>query len=222
MAVATVARAPSQVETESSVVTLLHVSWDTYERLLADDEERRVPRMTFDRGVLELVSPSQPYEEDAGTVTELVSIIAAHLQVPIRSIGSTTFKRRDLERGFEPDSSFYIQHELSIRGRRQVDLGTDPPPDVVLEMEVSRTAVDKLGLFAAMGVPEVWRSDGRRVTVLVLDQGTYRTADRSSALPALTTERFEHFLTARLELLSHEWFQMVSDWAREQTKAEGD
>jgi Uma2 family endonuclease len=88
-------------------VVLPCVSWETYERLLADDEERRVPRMTYDQGVLELVTPSMPHDEDARTITRIVDIVAANLGIPIRSVGSTTFRRKDLERGFEPDASFY-------------------------------------------------------------------------------------------------------------------
>jgi Uma2 family endonuclease len=89
-------------------VVLPSVSWETYERLLNDDQERRIPRMTFDQGVLELVTPSMPHKEDARTVTRVVDIVAANLGIPIRSVGSTTFRRKDLGRGFEPDASFYI------------------------------------------------------------------------------------------------------------------
>jgi Uma2 family endonuclease len=206
---------PPQVAADERVV-LHHVAWDTYERLLADDEERRIPRMTYDQGVLELVTPSMPHEVDADTIADLVKIVAANLGIPIRSVASTTFRRKDLERGFEADASFYIQHEERIRGLREVDLSVDPPPDLVLEMEMSRSALDKLVLFASMGIPEVWRSDGERITIYVLDQDRYRESSTSSVLPALTREVLTRFLAASRTMLSHEWFQAVSAWAREQ------
>ncbi len=217
----TVAEAVAEVASrslavESEVVALPRVAWETYERLLADDEERRIPRLTYDRGVLEAVSPSLPHDEDALTITRLVDIVAANLGVPIRSVGGTTFRRRDLERGFEADASFYIQRAPAIRGRRQVDLSVDPPPDLVLEMEVSRSAVDKLGVFAAMGVPEVWRSDGQRVTILLLEGEGYRESASSLSLPALTAKQAAAFLALSRELLSPDWFHAVSDWARGQ------
>jgi Uma2 family endonuclease len=159
---------PPRIAADERVV-LPHVSWETYERLLADDEGRRVPRMTYDRGMLELVTPSMPHEEDADTIAALVRIVADTLNIPIRSVRSTTFRRKDLHRGFEPDASFYVQSEMKIRGLRQVDLSVDPPPDVILEMEMSRSALDKLALFATMEIPEVWRCDGEQATVLVLD-----------------------------------------------------
>jgi Uma2 family endonuclease len=197
-------------------VVLRQVSWETYERLLEDDEERRVPRMTYDGGVLELVTPSMPHEEDALTIARFVDIVCAILNIPIRSVASTTFRRKDLERGFEADASFYIQHEERIRGQREVDLSVDPPPDLVLEMEMSRTAIDKLALFASMGVPEVWRCDGRRVSIYVLEGDRYRESPFSSVLPALTRELLERFLAQSRTMLSPEWFQAVSDWARTQ------
>ena len=195
------------------------VSWETYERLLGDDEERRIPRMTYDQGVLELVTPSKPHEVDALVFAHLVFIVAANLGIPIRSVGSTTFRRKDLERGVEPDASFYIQNEERIRGKRQIDLTVDPPPDIILEMEMSRSALDKLPLFASIGIPEVWRCDGQRVSIFVLEQDGYRESSSSRALPVLTSEVLTRFLAESRTMLSPDWFQAVSDWARERQAA---
>jgi Uma2 family endonuclease len=209
---------PPRVVADDCVV-LHNVSWETYERLLSDDEERRVPRMTYDQGVLELVTPSKPHEVDAAAITRIVDIVTAVLGIPIQSTASTTYRRHDLERGFEPDASFYIQNEPRVRNRREVDLSVDPPPDVVLEMEMSRSARDKLPLFASMGVPEVWRCDGQRVTILVLEQNRYRESSSSLALPVLTNDILTRFLAESRTVLSPVWFQTVSDWARVQRDA---
>jgi Uma2 family endonuclease len=211
-----VARPPRLVADER--VVLPCVSWETYERLLADDEERRVPRMTYDQGVLELVTPSMPHEVDAATITRFVDIVAAVLGIPIRSVGSTTFRRKDLERGFEPDASFYVQSEPRVRNRREVDLTVDPPPDLVLEMEMSRSALDKLPLFASIGIPEVWRCDGQRVMILILEQDRYQESSNSLAFPVLTSDVLTRFLAESRTALSPDWFQAVSDWARGQRK----
>ena len=217
MSSATVAHPPNIVADEC--VVLPCVSWETYERLLADDEGRRVPRTTYDQGVLELVTPSMPHEEDAETISALVRIVTAQLGIPVRSAGSTTYRRADLHRGFESDASFYIQNEERIRGQREVDLTVDPPPDLILEMEMCRSAVDKLPLFASMGIPEVWRCDGQRVTIFVLEQDHYRESSSSQALPVLTSEVLTRFLAESRTMLSPDWFQSVSDWARGQRTA---
>jgi Uma2 family endonuclease len=174
--------------------------------------------MTYDQGVLELVTPSLPHEKDALTIARIVDIVTAIIGVPILSAGGTTYRRNDLERGFEPDASFYIQHEAQVRDRPEIDLTVDPPPDVVLEMEMSRSALDKLPLFASMGVPEVWRCDGQRVTILILEQDRYRESPSSLALPALTSDVLTRFLAESRTALSPDWFQAVSDWARGQRK----
>jgi len=168
--------------------------------------------------VLELVTPSMPHEEDADIVAQVVKIVSAVLGIPIRSVASTTFRRKDLQLGFEPDASFYVQNEPRIRGQREVDLAIDPPPDLVLEMEMSRSALNKLALFASMGIPEVWRCDGERVTIRILEHDGYRESDVSHALPVLTSAIVERFLADSRSMLSPEWFQTVSEWARQQSR----
>jgi Uma2 family endonuclease len=175
--------------------------------------------MTYDQGVLELVTPSKPHEVDAATITRFVDIVAAVLGIPIQSTASTTFRRQDLGRGFEPDASFYVQNEARVRNRREVDLTVDPPPDVVLEMEMSRSARDKLPLFASLGIPELWRCGGERVSILILEQDHYRESTSSQALPVLTSEVLTQFLAESRTMLSPDWFQAVSDWAQGQRKS---
>lgn len=201
-------------------IVLPNVSWETYERLLTDDEGRRSPRLTYDQGVLEIVSPSPPHEEDAQTLILLVELAAAAVGVPVKNLGSTTYRRRDLQRGFEADGSFYIQHEPQMRSRREIDLMTDPPPDLVIEVEVSRSLLDKLPMLAAFGVPEVWRGDGERVAILALSGGTYREAATSLALPCLTSAVLTRFLRESWTRPSPEWVGLVTDWARRQRAGE--
>ena len=118
---ATIASPPAEER-----IVLHDVSWETYERLLADHVDRSVPHFTYDRGELEIVSPSTEHEEDNRTLALLIEIIAMEWEIDIRNVGSMTFKRLDLQRGFEPDSSFYVQHEPLVRGKAQIDLEVDP------------------------------------------------------------------------------------------------
>ena len=214
MGTATVVR-PGILEADGHAV-VSHVSWDTYVRLLADDEGRIVPRMTYDQGVLELVTPSMPHDESARTLAIFVVIASGLLGIPIRDVGSTTFRRDDLERAFEGDGAFYIQHAPQIRGKRSVDLSHDPPPDLVIEMEFSRSALDKLPLFASMGIPEVWRCDGERVVFYVLAGNAYEESSRSQALPPLTSEVLTQFLQSSRTMLSTEWQKAIHTWVQDE------
>ena len=219
MSAAAIASPPAVYPDERVVVR--RVSWETYERLLADDERRRVPRITFDRGVMELVTPSKPHELDSKTIIRFVDIAAILLGIPVQSTGSTTFRRADLEQAFEADGSLYVQNEARVRTHREADLNIEPPPDVVLEMEVSRSAIDKLRLYARMGVPEVWRCDGERVSMFLLDGETYRESTASAAIPALTAEVLTRFMISSRTMPSTEWGQAVMAWAREQIQDQG-
>lgn len=189
MAVADAARLP--VETEDGRVALPRVAWDTYERLLADDEERRVPRLTYDRGVLELVSPALPHEKSVQTLTLVVEIVAALLGIPILSVGSMTYRRRDLERGFDPAAGFYARREASVWDRAQIDPAADPPPDVILEMVISRTVVDRLPLFGG---------DGRSQGLALRRSAGHDPDPQCRRLPGVTHQRSPDGIAERTPL----------------------
>lgn len=195
---------------------LSNVSWDTYERLLADDADRSVPRLTYDRGLLEIVSSSPEHEEDADALRIIVVLVAAALSIPIRRLGATTFRRPDLAQGFEADGSFYIQHEAQVRGKSRIDLTVDPPPDLVIEMVVTRSHIDKLPMLALFGVPEVWRGDGKRVAILALADRTYQEVEASLSLPGLTSATLTRFVREGRTRSTAEWVGLVTDWAQRQ------
>ena len=176
-------------------VLLKNVGWETYERLLEAHTDESGPRFTFDAGMLEIMSPSSEHEELNRALAQIVEMIALGSGLEIRSLGSTTFRRQDLERGFEPDSCFYIQSADRIRGKAQIDSATDPPPDLVIEVDITSPSLAKLPIYARMGVAEVWRSDGARVEILALAGSgvEYSIAESSVAFPALTVEQLGRF-----------------------------
>src|ERR1051326_1247978 len=148
---------------------VLHgICWETYERLLADLAESSAPRLTYDRGTLEIMSPLAEHEELRNNLAMLVEIVAETRDLDLRGLGSTTFRRVDLQRGLEPDACFYIQNAERLQGKRQIELSTDPPPDLVVEIDLTHSTLDKLSIYAQFGVPEVWRYKGGRLAILVL------------------------------------------------------
>jgi Uma2 family endonuclease len=194
---------------------LLHgISWETYERLLADHLDRSSPRFYYDRGELEIMSPSPEHEGLNRLVALLIALLAAELGIPVRDLGSTTFKREDLERGFEPDSCFYVQHEGRIRSKERIDLAVDPPPDLVVEIDITSPSLDKLRIYARLGVPEVWRHDGERLRFLALRDDRYVEVAESTVLPPLTSDLITRFVREGLTLSSPEWMRRVREWAQ--------
>ncbi|MDP9363814.1 MAG: Uma2 family endonuclease [Chloroflexota bacterium] len=138
---------------------------------MADFAERRVPRFAYDRGVLEIVSPTPRHEQDKVALESVVLAIAEELDIDHRPVGSTTYRREELKQGFEADSSFYIVNRRFARDLDEIDPVVDPPPDLVLEVEVSHPSLDKLAIYAGFGVPEVWRCRANRVSIHRLNNG---------------------------------------------------
>jgi Uma2 family endonuclease len=194
---------------------LLHnVSWETYEQLLANYVDSSNPRFAYDRGVLEIMILSAKHEEPNRTIALLVEVLAEEFDLEVRNFGSTTFKREDLEKGFEPDSCFYIQSVRKISGKKEIDLTIDPPPDLIIEIDISNPSLNKFPIYAALGVPEIWRYDGQTLTILKLENGKYSEAEASVALPRLTNETLDHFIAESESMGRRAWLKRVRAWAR--------
>ena len=196
-------------------IALYDVSWETYERLVSDMSDRSSPRLTYDRGRLEIMSPTEEHEELNRSLAAVVEAVAEELEIDIRSLGSTTFRRQDLERGFEADSCFYVQSLSKLESTRKVDLELDPPPDLVIEIDISHSSMEKLALYREMGVPEVWRHDGDSVTIHVLQERGYETPDASRAFPMLPATKLTELLETRRTQKRYEWLKSIRKWARQ-------
>ena len=201
---------------------ILHnVSWETYESLLADHTNSSAPRFTYDRGELEIMSPSPEHEAYNRSIALLVEVLAEEMDIDVYDLGSTTFRREDLERGFEPDSCFYIRNEESVRGKSRIDLTVDPPPDLVIEIDITSPSLDKLPIYARMGVPEVWRYGGEKLEILRRENEGYALSAESGVLPHLTTTILSRFVEESKSTKRTAWLKKVRGWARENASSSG-
>ncbi len=195
-------------------VVLHNISWNTYERLLADHENNSAPRLTYDRGELEIMSPSPEHEKFNRRIAQLVLAVAEELDIEAEDLGSTTFRREDLERGFEPDSCFYIQSEEQVRGKARIDLAVDPPPDLVIEIDITSPSFSKLPIYAQIGVPEIWRYDEARMKILTLEGTDYAETAESIVLPPVTSDVLTDFVEKSKATRRTAWLKRVREWAR--------
>jgi len=205
--------------TEQKVI-IEPVSWQTYERLLADLDDRSAPRLTYDCGVLEIMSPTARHEELNRNLALIVTIVAAALGLDVRNLGSTTFRREDINRGFEPDSCFYIEHEAAVRGKAKIDLSHDPPPDLVIEIDITSGSLDKFPIYGHVGVPEIWRYDSHHLTIFYLVDDEYQARESSRAFPEIKAADLAQLLQESLSQPSTQWLRSLQDWADRQ-KADG-
>jgi Uma2 family endonuclease len=175
---------------------LLHaIDWRTYEKFLDAVGDRAI-RLTYDRGNLEIVTPSFNHEWWKGRFGLLIRLLGGELGVHVQGAGSTTFRREELDRGLEPDDCFYVgEHAAQMSGLRVLDLSRDPPPDLVIEVEIGPAALDRPGMYAALGVPELWRFDGEVLRVFRLGPDrSYQPSERSVIFPTLPLPAFMEFL----------------------------
>ena len=196
---------------------LLKVGWDTYERLLAEHVNNLGTRFTYDQELLEIMVVSVGHEAPNRTLALLAEIVAEETGRDVLQSGSATFKREDLLKGFEPDSSFYLDaHAELVRGKKELDLRVDPPPDLVIEIDITSSSLPRLPIFAAVGVAEVWRYEGRRVVFFCLEDAGYVEVERSAVLPPITSRQATVFLDESERLKQPAWLRRVRDWVRAQ------
>ncbi|MEG4961893.1 MULTISPECIES: Uma2 family endonuclease [unclassified Microcoleus] len=175
-------------------VILKGVSWSTFKALLADVGDDRAWRIAYEGGVLEIRMPHLEHEVPKGLIESFIEATADELEIEVMKGGSLTLEREDLTRAVEPDTCFYIQNEASIRGKRDINLPEDLPPDLAIESDYTNSSVNKDSIYAALGVPELWRYRRESLQVYQLVEGKYEMCDRSLAFPFLPVAEIPGFI----------------------------
>ena len=176
-------------------VILRNISWRTYQSLVTDFEQEPSVRLTYDSGTLEIRMPLDPHESYKKLIGRLIEAATEELGLEIRSLGSRTCDRQDLTKGLEPDQCYYIQNEPQVRGAAQIDLNQLPPPDLAVEIDITSSSLNRFAIYQALGVPEIWRFDGKNLTINLLQAGEYKVAQRSVALSPLQASDLSVYLS---------------------------
>jgi len=177
-----------------SVLIQHEVSWNDYEELLEAVGETSSLRICYDEGTLQVMSPSSKHEFRAILIERLVDLLSIRQRIKVLFYGSTTIKKQREQKGAEPDACFYVQTADAVGTKEQIDFNTDPPPDVVVEIDLHHESISKFPIYAAFGVPELWRDDGETLTIYHLRDGQYVLSEASLALPMLTSAVLTEFL----------------------------
>jgi Uma2 family endonuclease len=196
----------------SQRLVLFGVSWPEYGRMLRAFAHRRAVKLTYDRGTLEITTLSHEHETQDRILGRLVVVLTEELGLPLQSGGSTTFRRRKKQRGLEPDECYWIANEALVRNKDVIDLRIDPPPDLAMEIEVTRSALNRM----AISVPEVWRFDGQALTFHVLEaNGKYAESSHSLTFPQLTPADLLAFLNLRGQMDENAIVRQFRTWVRQ-------
>lgn len=175
-------------------VLLHNISWQTFKTMLAEMGCERNSRLAYHNGIIEIITPLMPHENSNRLIEVFVGVLCEESGLEIRRGGSLTLTRDDLQKGAEPDSCYYIQNEILVRSKENINLAINPPPDLVLEVEYSRSAIDKLRLYAAMGVPEFWRFNGSVLRVYTLTDRQYSEVSVSPTFAPVLVREIPRFI----------------------------
>jgi len=173
---------------------LRNISWQTFEALLKETGEDRGSRFAYDCGTLEIMTPLYEHENPKIQFDRLIFALVEELEIEIKSAGSTTLKRKLTNRGIEPDNCYYIQNEPAVRGRQELDLETDPPPDLAIEIDITSSSVNKFGIYSALGIPELWRYNGRVLKFYQLAEEQYVECEFSLAFSLVSVAEMSRFI----------------------------
>lgn len=192
---------------------LQQLSWQDFEAILAELGEHRGTRLAYTKGTLEIMTPLPEHEISKELIGDMVKILFEELNISNECFGSTTFKREDMNWGIEPDNCFYIQNYQTMIGKSRVDLTVDPPPDLVLEVDV--TSKTKLDIYEALGVPELWQYENRKLKIYLLQNNKYVQSNLSlifSNLPII--ERISNFLEQGRTIGRSATLKAFREWVR--------
>jgi Uma2 family endonuclease len=203
-----------QTSTEQRFV-LRATDWPCY-RAVADAIGERHVRLTYDRGNIEFMTLSHGHERFSNLLGQFIEVLTDELDMPRQSGGSMTLGREVLDRALEPDQCYYIDNEPLVRDKDEIDLETDPPPDLAIDVEISRSSRDRMGIYAAIGVREVWRFDGESLRVYVLRGRRYVAVRRSRYFPRLPLAAVTDFLNRRTEMDETTLVRSFRRWVRDQ------
>jgi Uma2 family endonuclease len=210
---------PIQIEPELHSVVMENVSWDYYSRTLEELGPSRGFRIIFDQGRMEIVTTSNLHERIKKTIARLLEMYAAEAAISIVADGTLTLRRESLKKGLEPDECYYVQTPAPPATEGEFDLSIHPPPDLAIEVEISRGSISKMEIYGALKVREIWRYKvGRVVPMHLTSSGEYVAAKNSLAFPNLDMGQFNKYVKQAVEEDVNEAIKALRKWVRSGAK----
>jgi len=178
-------------------MTFRGLEWHEFKQIQQLLTDRTRARFIYDNGTLEITSPLEAHERCVRLIENFIRVLVVELGMKLKTIGSTTLEREDLLKSAEPDNGYYIQN-YALVADHEINLERDPAPDLVVEVDITNTDINKNTLYASMGVSEFWRFNGREWKILCLVDGAYVERDLSPTFPIVAKTDLYQFLEAAL------------------------
>jgi Uma2 family endonuclease len=170
------------------------VSWDFYRAMLREFDEQP-SRINYDRGTLESMTLSIEHENYKTVIGGMMILLAVAFSIRVKNGGSTTLKRLTKKKGLEADQCYWVANEPAVRNRKRINLRTDPPPDLVIEIDVMHSVVNREKIYAALKVPEMWVLKAESgLTAYALERRAWQPIERSRSFPFLRVADLNPFV----------------------------
>ncbi len=204
-----------QEKLESSVI-LKSISWSLFVKILEEIDQDRNTRLSYNEGFFEIIALGGVRERNNRFIESLICNLATELNYNLKTMGSLTLKKDAVKKAVEPDSCYYINNELLVRNKQNIDLNNDPPPDLVLEIYLDKYSLDKLPIYADLLIPEVWQYDLNTLNVYVLSEGKYNQVEQSLIFPQIDIKQIHRFVKESLNLGEMETLRQFRQWIKSQ------
>jgi Uma2 family endonuclease len=203
-----------KTEIATSCLVLHDISWEIYEQLLAIFAERSTPRLTYYQGTLELMVPLPEHERYSWTLGRLIAALSEELGLEIIGLGSSAWRSQPKKAGKEADECFYIQNEAVMRDKLEIDLATDPPPDLAVEMDLTSSSLNKMKIYAELKVPEVWCFKQGKLTINILTDAGYVESETSLAFGSFPVRELAQFMQLNSDKGENARIREFREWVR--------
>jgi len=201
---------------DGAVLTFNGVAWQEYERLLTDLGPSYSVRIFYDEGRMEIMAPTPDHERAKLILNRLIAALSDELEIDLESLGSTTFRLKAKAKGAEPDDCFYVEHfAAALKMKDEFNPQRDPPPDIVVEVDRASSSLNKFVIFAALGVPEIWRLSRREVRFYVLTGDSYAESSTSRSFSFLESAILTKFIVLGLAVGGRKTARAFRTWVRE-------
>lgn len=198
-------------------VLLQDVSWEEFEAILEELGDRPSVRVAYYDQTLEIMTPLPEHEYFKETLGDAIKDIAEILELEYESYGSTTWRRQVKQAGLEADNCFYFQNEASVRGRLDINLAQDPPPDLALEIDLTNKSLERFPIYARLAIPEIWCYEGGKLEIYHLQGEQYVKVEQSSVFPELDVRALPRLIEKNRSAGRLALRRLVRAWVREQT-----
>ena len=199
----------------TQTIILSNISWQTYRAMLSDLGNHRATRLAYNQKTLTLKMPSKLHEIINRLLARIVKTLTEELNLEVVDMGSTTLEREDLEKAAEPDTAFYIQNADKLEGL-DPPIPANLPPDLVIEVDITSPSTQRLEIYQALGVREVWRYTKRKgLAIYLLEAGVYIKSNNSITFPQVSVMQLNKFLEQRQTQGENQVIRAVRSWIQE-------